>query len=326
MMTEYDQLIFDKFYAPDLPEIELDAHALAVIAEYAEIERRKQISAEERGARWIIKLQNAADSAAWNLRDAKAELVASADRAIWTDIADWRRDYNEQMFLALGGYDALPLTLQAVDPLHQQAMDRGGLWLDRKVESVTEVAMPKQDPVITDLEKQIDRCEAIMSKTRKVWDKPFEALGAFDTGASNRPKSLDRMVDAENKRKSEAFEKYQTASKKLAGLQARLNAYRAGEVHANGQIKVNAPSRQKVKTRIEQYGEYIRVIVKPGDAMAVAFNPCNSITVKRINQKSITSESGSKWTFDELLPMVDGKPMTAQEFSAAVKSYLESVQ
>lgn len=179
------------------------------------------------------------------------------------------------------------------------------------------------DPNIRHFKDKIDQCERIMESTRNVWDKPFEALGAFATGRSNRPASLDRMVDAENRRKSSAFDRYQKAAKDLKFWQERLRLYEAGEVHANGQPRADAPSRKKAQRGSELIGEYFRATLKPGDRVAVAMNPRNTIEVKRVNRKSITCEGGSKWGWDEITPLINEVAMTEKQFRQALREFFE---
>lgn len=179
------------------------------------------------------------------------------------------------------------------------------------------------DSNIRHFKDKIAQCERIMVLTKAVWDKAFEAPGAFATGRSNRPASLDRMVDAENRRKSHAFDRFQKASKDLAFWQQRLRLYEAGEVHANGQPRADAPSRKKMQSGAELIGEYFRATLKPGDHVAVAMNPRNTIEVKRVNRKSITCESGEKWTWNEITPLLDGIAMTEKQFRQALREFFE---
>lgn len=194
----------------------------------------------------------------------------------------------------------------------------GCLGIEPQVEAVLE-----KDADAEALKAKIERCRAIMEQTRPVWDKPFEAPGAFVTGRSNRPKSLDRMVDRENNRRTEALTRYHAAQRELALLEEKLRLYEAGERHANGQPRADSPSRRKHADAVEEYGALLRTLVNRGDEMAIADNPANRVTVKRINPKSITADSGTSWQFNELLPMVDGQPMTPAQFKEVLKAYRE---
>ncbi len=44
----------------------------------------------------------------------------------------------------------------------------------------------------------------------------------------------------------------------------------------------------------------MKAILKEGDHVAIAFNPVNSVVVKRVNKTGITTESGTKYRFREL--------------------------
>lgn len=180
------------------------------------------------------------------------------------------------------------------------------------------------DATALDLAGKIDRCKAIMAQTKPIWNKPFEAPGVFDTGGSNRPKSLDCMVDAENKRRSEAFARYQQAEKDLAFYQSRLAAYEAGEVHANGQRKANAPSRVREELGKAEYAQFIQATVKVGDQVALTQNLNNHVTIKRLNRKTITTASGTIWEYNEITPLIDGKAMTNDQLKTALKAFFEA--
>lgn len=176
--------------------------------------------------------------------------------------------------------------------------------------------------VVRRLKQRIEHLEEVIARTQPIIDAPFEALGAFATGRSNRPKSLDRMVDRENNRRAEAFKKNQEARKSLDFYKNRLALYEAGEVNEHGQPKANAPSRLKKQGVQEQYAEFMRWRTKVGDKLALVANPRNCITAKRVNRKSVTSESGSVWTYAELLPLSkSGEVLSAEELRAEINTW-----
>ena len=176
---------------------------------------------------------------------------------------------------------------------------------------------------IDQIQQRIAQLQVILERERSIWDSPFSAPGAFVTGRSNRPKSLDRMLDAENKRKSEAFKKWNDANHELKHLQTRLKLIQAGEVHTNGQPVANSPSRQRRQKAEDLYADVMKSILKVGDSVALADNPRNQITIKRLNKKSLTSESGSLWKYAEILPLNEaGNAMSDTELRQVFKQYM----
>lgn len=178
------------------------------------------------------------------------------------------------------------------------------------------------DPVVRSLEQQIAHCKDIMTRTKRIWEKPTETPGWAVTGGSNRPKSLINALDRENARKSKAFAEYQQAEKDLQWLENRLALYKAGEVHANGQKKANSPSAQRRQMAQDEYAAFVRAVSSVGCKLALVDNPRNTITVKRLNAKSVTSDAGSTWKYHELIPLNEkAEAMSTAELKAAVASW-----
>lgn len=98
----------------------MDNYILTLIAEYTR--RYQPLTAEQRGIRRIIRLQNAADNAAWDLRDAKRELASSADPCAWRDIYAMRRLLDVTLFHLDGGYQRPGYRVgEPADPFYEQA-------------------------------------------------------------------------------------------------------------------------------------------------------------------------------------------------------------
>ena len=178
------------------------------------------------------------------------------------------------------------------------------------------------DSVIKDLEAKIERLQATIERTAKITNKPTQTPGAFVTGRSGRSRSLDRQLDRENNRKADAFVIQQQAVKDLAFTKQRLALYKAGEVHANGQPRADAPSKQRAADMRSQVNACIRSLIRPGGLVAESWGSTRVLRVKRVNAKSITTELGVKWTFDEIVPTSDsGGGMTQREFTEAFKAW-----
>lgn len=153
---------------------------------------------------------------------------------------------------------------------------------------------PRQD--------ELDRLADKMESAKAIWDKPMQTPGWTQSGRSGRSKSLERRHGAEVIRSEKAFREYQEAEGKFKRLSAIKAAWEEGEVYHNGQRRKDAPSRQRREAAEAEFAALFRQVLKPGDEVQLAGNPMNSVTVKRVNRKTITTESGSKWKYAELLP------------------------
>lgn len=168
---------------------------------------------------------------------------------------------------------------------------------------------------IFDLRAKIERLEHIANA-------PMKTPGPFMTGRSNY--TLGKRLDAENERKSKAFRELQQAQKDLAYYSKLLQGYLDGECHLNGQPRSDAPSKQRWHNTKEKLAEFMRDRISKGDSVAVAANPDNKITVKRVNRKSVTSETGSLWNYDEILLLDGGEAMEHDLFIEQFVSWLNA--
>ncbi len=191
---------------------------------------------------------------------------------------------------------------------------------------------PKEAPA-NDIERQarqefdpkITALQAKIAKLQPIVDAPMETPGSFVTGRSNRSPSLDRRLNAENERKASAFRDLQAAKTDLARLQQHREAFVAGEVHLNGQPRADAPSRVQRTNTEQEIADFHRSRLNPGDRVALADNPKNSIEVKRVNAKSVTDSNGETWKYPELaLSHPDGTPLTREEITAAYRTWKQN--
>ncbi len=151
--------------------------------------------------------------------------------------------------------------------------------------------------------------------------------GSFVTGRSNQSASLRRRRERLNDKTAEAFKASEKARKEFEIARARLAAVEAGEVHANGQPRADAPSRQRAKAAETAWGDYIRATVKAGDRVTFLPNPDDSGSiVERVNRKTVALHGGSKWDFMSILPWKDGKPQTKSEAIAAYTAWKQQIQ
>lgn len=101
----------------------------------------------------------------------------------------------------------------------------------------------------------------------------------------------------------------------LKRLESIKEGWLAGEVYHDGQPRKDAPSRVKRRAAVEEFAGHFREVLKPGDEVALSANPRNRVTIQRVNPKSITTTSGSKWGYDEIIP--------SDEHKAAIRKRLE---
>lgn len=167
---------------------------------------------------------------------------------------------------------------------------------------------------------EIDRLKAKMESTRKVWDSDIQTPGAFETGRSNRSKSLSRQHARNVDRHSKAFSEYQEAKSKHDRLEAIKRGWEAGELYDNGQRRKDSPSRKKLAEGQKTIAELYKSRLKPGDSVALAGNPNNTVKIKRVNKNTVTTDLGSKWDYADILMLDDeGKPITGKRLVAELK-------
>jgi hypothetical protein len=178
------------------------------------------------------------------------------------------------------------------------------------------------DSTVKKLERQIARCQAIVERTSKILARPIETPSAAITGSSNRSRTLDKRLQREVDRQMKAGLEYQQAKSNLEFLQSRLANYQAGEVHANGQPRADAPSRLRKQQAKDLYADFMRSLLQVGQRVALVANPRNTVTIKRVNKSTVTTEMDVKWKFDELLPLNEsGEPMDTDELRAAFRAW-----
>lgn len=141
-------------------------------------------------------------------------------------------------------------------------------------------------------------------------------------------KRIDKSID-DAKRALKLFD----AAKQM---EARAEQFDKGLIdkHGNPTDKGIEASRKVAQQRVERaelkktadehLADYMRETLKPGEQVFLA-GSSNSVTVKRVNAKSISTDMGSKWRYDELRPAnAEGKAMSTKEMADLVKSRMES--
>lgn len=100
--------------------------------------------------------------------------------------------------------------------------------------------------------------------------------------------------------------------------------YVRGEVHENGQPRRAAPSRQRREAGKAALADFYRSLLHPGDTAGLVDSPHTSITLRRLNAKTVTDEQGVTWAYSDILPYRDGRAMTFDELKAAAAAWRAS--
>lgn len=160
---------------------------------------------------------------------------------------------------------------------------------------------------ISTLEQRISSLNAQLSRLHN-----SDTVGAAITGGSNRSPALDRRLNREIKKTVTLSVQLKQAQDELVYWQSRLAGILSGERHPNGQRRRDAPSRiaNAEMERIE--AEVLRELVQVGDQVGIWANPHATLTVVRVNPKSITDELGEKWKYSEIRIRIDGQPIEVE--------------
>jgi hypothetical protein len=174
------------------------------------------------------------------------------------------------------------------------------------------------------LRAEIARLEKKVARSCGKADKEDELAHHFSHGvgqmtarqAERRQRSHDAQLAAIRERAQ--------AQKDLTYLRNRLLSFEAGECHANGQPRADAPSRQLRKRVGDVYAEYIRAHVRKGDAVEFLPNPNASASiVRRLNPKTISLEPhGTTWSYSDVRPLkADGAKYSDKEIAQVVAAW-----
>ena len=180
----------------------------------------------------------------------------------------------------------------------------------------------ENDSTARTLREKIEHLKAAIAKDEGIVSRETRYFSPFIAGSSGYSRTMSKRLDAEIDRRVDAAVRSQNAKKELVMLESRLALYIAGEVHANGQPRKDAPSRQSYKTFAAMRAAFIKTFAKKGGQMAVFGDEERLLTIQRVNPKSITTTQGANWTYEELYPVTDeGVAMTSQQFGEAFKAW-----
>lgn len=175
------------------------------------------------------------------------------------------------------------------------------------------------------LRAEIERLEKKIARLTPSADREDELAHHFTHGVGNmtagQAKRRQRSHDAQRKAIGDRFQ----AQKDLTYLRNRLANFEAGECHADGQPRADAPSRQVRKRVTDVYAAYIRAHVKKGDAVEFMPNPQRTV-VRRLNPKTVTLEPhGTTWSYTDIRPYKpDGSQYSDREIGQAVAAWAKA--
>lgn len=178
---------------------------------------------------------------------------------------------------------------------------------------------------IDQLEARIAGLESKIKRLRPLALASDEFTGVFSHGVGKMTRKQAQNRQAAHDRQRQHFRDLQEAEKQLRWLKARHRLYLAGEVHLDGQPCADAPSRQRQQEFAAIYAEWVRSVVKPGDKVQFVMRPDGAkMVVKRLNQKTVTFESGTKWKYTAIRPLTtDGLLMSDEEVKVALLDFME---
>jgi hypothetical protein len=172
------------------------------------------------------------------------------------------------------------------------------------------------------IKRRIEQLEKKIPRLEKIANAPQVNVGWVEAGGENY--KMGKKLDAENNRRMNAYGELTKAQDELNFLKTRLENYHAGETHLNGQPRKDAPSRQKKEAVKLTIADFLRANIKDGDVVGLAWSH-NTLTVKRVNKKSITDEHGETWSYDDIFLLKDGKPLEDTELRTMLKAWRDKV-
>lgn len=161
-------------------------------------------------------------------------------------------------------------------------------------------------------------------------DKAIRESFPFGTGRPGNASS-QRTSKQAHKRIEKTIDdavKAQELIKQRNSLKAKADQFEAGNIDEKGNPTEKAiAERNRVegvkKSANEAVAEHMRSTLKPGDTVYI--NGDRPVSVKRVNPTGITTDSGSKWKYDELTPKheTEDRPMTTKELVGLARSKMD---
>jgi hypothetical protein len=172
------------------------------------------------------------------------------------------------------------------------------------------------------IKRRIEQLEKKIPRLEKIAYAPQVNVGWVEAGGENY--KMGKKLDAENNCRMNAYGELTKAQDELNFLKTRLENYHAGETHLNGQPRKDAPSRQKKEAVNLTIADFIRAHIKAGDKVGLVWNRHNTLTIKRVNAKSITDEKDYRWSYDDIFLLKDGRPLEDAELKTMFKEWMQT--
>jgi hypothetical protein len=172
------------------------------------------------------------------------------------------------------------------------------------------------------IKRRIEQLATKIERLEKIANAPQVIPGPHAVGRANY--KMGHLLDRENNRRADAFRDCEAAKQELAFLETRLANFKSGETHLNGQPRKDAPSRQKKEALNLTIADFIRAHIKTGDVVGFSLNPRNTLTIKRVNAKSITDVKDNRWSYDDIFLLKDGKPIEDAELKTMFKAWMQT--
>jgi hypothetical protein len=173
-------------------------------------------------------------------------------------------------------------------------------------------------------------------------DKAMKNAFPLGTGRPGNASSqrTSKQSDARIEKSIDDAKKALALFDQAKAMDARADSFDAGHIDENGMRTDAGRKIDQEKAEKKQYAQetkaaatehlhsYMRETLKPGQNVFIAENPDNSVEIKRVNPKSITTTSGSTWKYDELIPpSADGKrAMSTKEMVDVIKARMGDKQ
>lgn len=181
---------------------------------------------------------------------------------------------------------------------------------------------------VASMKNKLDRLQKRAEKLHGVWSTSDPMEAHFSHGVGNMTARQARQRQAMNRQKGNAFAEWQKVQDEIKHLSQRIASVEAGEVHENGQPRVDAPSRVRKSNQADVYVQWMRSIVSPGSYVwPFTWGSPRPLCVVRVNKKTLTVQTFAGNQSDPYLdfwPMeVDGSEPTLESVQKRLYAYIK---
>jgi hypothetical protein len=176
--------------------------------------------------------------------------------------------------------------------------------------------LPKGNETI--LNQELDRVKKeYISRQNSVFNAASGTTSSFVAGGSNFNKNQADRRGSSYDRALKDFDSWKTQTVKDLERNTGIDKVKQGLLDSK-----KTQSANEVAKFQNQATNYLKATLKIGDKVQGSFG--ETITVKRINPKSITEETGVQYKYDEIMPMENGKAISPKEFIRRVREHAEN--